>query len=40
MNVLPRTLAPMFGLTAEDLDFVINYDIRYRMGQDAAGDDE
>ena len=26
MNVLPRTLAPMFRLTAENLDFVINYE--------------
>ena len=26
-------------LTAGDLDFIINYDIKYRMGKDADTDD-
>jgi hypothetical protein len=32
-------LAKHYGLTDEELDFIINYDIKYRMGQD-SGDDE
>jgi hypothetical protein len=27
------TLAKQFGLTQEELDFVINYDVKHRMGQ-------
>jgi len=26
-------------LTDEELDFIINYDIKYRMGRDSGGDD-
>jgi hypothetical protein len=26
------------GFSAEELDFITNYDIKYRMGRDAAGD--
>jgi hypothetical protein len=29
---LDRVLARHYGLTAEELDFIINYDIKYRMG--------
>ncbi len=28
-------LAKHYGFTDEELDFIINYDIKYRMGQDA-----
>ncbi len=28
-------LARHYGLTEEELDFIINYDIKYRMGRDA-----
>ena len=28
------SLARHFGLTDEELDFIINYDIKYRMGKD------
>jgi len=33
-------LAKHYGFTDEQLDFIINYDIKYRMGQDADDDDE
>jgi hypothetical protein len=33
-------LAEHYGFTHEELDFIINYDIKYRLGQDDAGDDE
>ena len=29
-------LAKHYGFTDEELDFIINYDIKYRMGQDEA----
>jgi hypothetical protein len=28
-------LASHYGLTAEELDFVVNYDIKYRLGRAA-----
>jgi hypothetical protein len=34
---IDRALAGHYGFTDEELDFIINYDIKYRMGQD--GDD-
>ncbi len=30
-------LAQHYGFTDEELDFIINYDIKYRMGRDAGG---
>lgn len=27
------------AVTEEELDFIINYDIKYRMGRDSGGDD-
>jgi len=35
-----RALATHYGFTEEKLDFIINYDIKYRMGRDAELDDE
>ena len=32
-------LAKHYGFTDEELDFIINYDIKYRMGQDEADDE-
>ena len=29
-----RVLAEHYGFTAEELDFIINYDIKYRMGRE------
>ncbi len=33
-------LAEHYGLTDEELDFIISYDIKYRMGLDNLNDDE
>ena len=35
-----RVLAPHKGFTDEELNFIINYDIKYRMGRDTEADDE
>jgi hypothetical protein len=40
IDVVDRVLAKHYGFTEEELDFIINYDIKYRMGQDADEDDE
>jgi len=45
---IDRVLAAHYGFTDEELDFIpssrlrtgINYDIKYRMGRDAAVDEE
>lgn len=29
-----------YGFTDEELDFIINYDIKYRLGRDAGEEDE
>ena len=34
---IDRALADHYGFTDEELDFIINYDIKYRMGGEAAG---
>ena len=31
---LNRLLATEYGFTEEELDFIINYDIKYRMGRE------
>ncbi len=36
IDEIDRVLARHFGFTEEELDFVINYDIKYRMGQVTA----
>jgi hypothetical protein len=38
IDEIDRVLAKHYGFTGEELDFIINYDIKYRMGQDV--DDE
>jgi hypothetical protein len=35
-----RCVATRYGLTDEELDFFINYDIKYRMGQNTAAEEE
>jgi hypothetical protein len=35
IDEIDRVLAKHYGLTNEELDFIINYDIKYRMGQEA-----
>jgi hypothetical protein len=37
---IDRLLARHYGLTEEELDAIINYDIKYRMGRDADDEDE
>lgn len=41
LDEIDRVLAQHYGFSDEELDFILNYDIKYRMGQDAAdGEDE
>jgi len=40
IDEIDRTLARQYGFTNEELDFIINYDIKYRMGRDSADEDE
>jgi len=35
MDEIDRVLAKQYGLTDEELDFIINYDIKYRMGRNS-----
>jgi hypothetical protein len=39
IDKIDTVLAIHYGLSDEELDFLINYDIKYRMGK-GAGDDE
>ena len=34
IDEIDRALADHYGFTDEELDFIINYDIKYRMGRD------
>jgi Eco57I restriction-modification methylase len=38
IDEIDRILAQHYGFTDEELDFIINYDIKYRMGRDARGE--
>jgi hypothetical protein len=40
IDEVDRALARHYGFTDEELDFIVNYDIKYRMGQDAGEDEE
>ncbi|HCS76769.1 MAG TPA: SAM-dependent methyltransferase [Syntrophaceae bacterium] len=42
LDNIDKVLAQHYGFTDEELDFIINYDIKYRMGNadDETGDDE
>ena len=35
---IDKVLAKHYGLTEEELDFIINYDIKYRMGDELNDD--
>lgn len=39
IDEIDRLLARHYGLTEEHLDFIINYDIKFRMGAGAEGDE-
>jgi hypothetical protein len=39
IDKIDHCLAKHFGFTQEELDFIINYDIKYRMGRDAEVDE-
>ena len=34
LDEIDSALAEYYGFTDEELDFIINYDIKYRMGRD------
>lgn len=34
LDVIDTVLAGHYGFTAEELDFILNYDIKYRLGRD------
>lgn len=40
IDEIDRVLAEHYGFTEEELDFIINYDIKYRMGRDASDGEE
>ena len=40
IDQIDRVLAQHYGFTDEELDFIVNYDIKYRMGRDAKGAEE
>ncbi|PSB40889.1 hypothetical protein [Chamaesiphon polymorphus] len=39
IDEIDRLLAQHYGFTDEELDFIINYDIKYRMGRDSGEED-
>lgn len=40
IDQIDTVLAEHYGFTPEELDFIINYDIKYRMGKKLGGDEE
>lgn len=40
IDEIDTVLAKHYGFTDEELDFIINYDIKYRMGRDAESEEE
>ena len=40
IDEIDRVLAQHYGFTDEELDFIINYDIKYRMGKDSGDEGE
>jgi len=39
IDEIDRVLAKHYGFTDEELDFIINYDIKYRMGKELEADE-
>ena len=40
IDEIDKVLAEHYGFTDEELDFIINYDIKYRMGSELDNDNE
>jgi len=40
IDEIDRALAHHYGLSDEELDFIINYDVKYRMGAELEDGDE
>ena len=40
IDEIDNVLAKHYGFTEEELDFIINYDIKYRMGSELNGEEE
>jgi hypothetical protein len=40
LDEIDTVLARHYGFTEEDIDFIINYDVKYRIGRDVEGEDE
>ncbi|HLA81866.1 MAG TPA: hypothetical protein VJP78_09680 [Thermoleophilia bacterium] len=40
IDAIDRRLARHYGFTGEELDFIVNYDIKYRMGSGHRAEDD
>jgi hypothetical protein len=40
IDEIDKVLAKHYGFTDEELDFIINYDIKYRMGDELNSEEE
>ena len=40
IDEIDKALAKHYGFSDEELDFIINYDIKYRMGNELSADEE
>ena len=40
IDEIDKTLSSHYNLSVVEMDFIVNYDIKYRMGQDSAGDEQ
>jgi hypothetical protein len=40
LDEIDRVLARHYGFTEEEVDFILNYDIKYRLGRDAESEEE
>jgi hypothetical protein len=40
IDEIDSVLKEYYGFTDEELDFIVNYDIKYRMGRDSGGEDK
>ena len=40
IDEIDNILAKHYGFTEEELDFIINYDIKYRMGDELNNEEE